>query len=61
MSRSSRMCKVPSPRVRLENDSGEIATRMNITNRTGIAAMVMQIATKRREVRSRTFRQEMDS
>jgi hypothetical protein len=61
MFRSSRMCKVPSPRVRLENDSGEIATRMNMTNRTGIAAIVMQIVTKRRAPRNRTLRQEMDS
>jgi hypothetical protein len=36
--------------LRFEKDSGETATRMNITNKTGITAMamqiVMQVATK---------------
>jgi hypothetical protein len=48
----------------LENDSGEIATRMNITNKTGMAAIavqiVMQVATKTRALRKKMFHQ-MDS
>jgi hypothetical protein len=58
------MCTVPSPRSIFENVPGEIATMMNITNRTGIAAtavqMTMQVATKTRALRKRMFRQRMD-
>jgi len=53
---------VPSPKARLENDSGETAMMMNMTNRIGIAAIamqiVMQVATKTRVLRKTMFLQK---
>lgn len=44
---------------KFEKDSGETATRINMTNKTGMAAMmmqiVMQVATKTRALRKKTL------
>lgn len=57
--RSNRMRTVSPPVLSFEKDSGETATRMNMTKRTGTAAMatqiVMQVAKKTRALREKTL------